>query len=110
MSRTDWPTLIAGFAIGAGVGATLGILFAPQSGEDTRDDLADATKGRLKNAKDRLSDVGDRFGDVKDRVNTVVESGKEFVHQVQDTVEHVKGHIKDLSRATQRGYRSNPLP
>jgi len=108
MSR-DWPTLIAGIAIGASAGAALGILFAPQSGEDTRGDLAGATKGRLKNVKSRLSDVGDRFSDVADRVNTVVGTGKEFMRQVQDTAELVKGHIKDLSRATQSGYRSHPV-
>jgi gas vesicle protein len=105
MSRTNWPALITGIAIGAGIGAALGILFAPQSGEDTRNDLVGAAKDRLNDVKGRFNDATDRLGDVKDRFDNVVESGKDFVRQAQDSAEHVKGHIKDLSEAGKRAYR-----
>jgi len=105
MSRTNWPALITGIAIGAGVGAAIGILFAPQSGEDTRNDLMGSARDRLNDVKDRFSDVTDRFSDVTNRVNNVVETGKDFVRQAQDTAEHVKGHVKDLADAGQRAYR-----
>jgi hypothetical protein len=35
----------------------------------------------------------------------VAESGKEFARQAQDSVDHVKGHIQDLSEAGRRAYR-----
>ena len=34
--RNAWPQVFSAFAIGLGAGAALGVLFAPQSGEDTR--------------------------------------------------------------------------
>ena len=109
MRTNDWSSIITGITIGLGVGAALGILFAPQSGEDTRDYLLGAAKDRINNTindtKDRLSDVTDRVRDVKDRFSNAVESGKDFARQAQDSVEDVKGHLKDITDAGQRAYR-----
>jgi gas vesicle protein len=105
MGRNDWSSMITGIAIGLGVGAALGILFAPQSGEDTRDYLVGAAKDRFNDTKHRFSDVTDRVRDVKARFSNVVESGKDFARQAQDSVEGVKGHVKDLTDAGQRAYR-----
>ena len=91
MRNSDWSSIVTGIAIGVGIGAALGILFAPQSGEDTREYL----KGT---AKDRLNDAKERFGNA-------VESGKDFARQAQDSVEGVKGHLKDIADAGQRAYR-----
>ena len=51
----------AGFLIGGAVGAIAGLLLAPQSGEETRDmiaqksaDLYDKTEDSLKEIKDRV--------------------------------------------------------
>ncbi len=105
MARNDWSSMITGIAIGLGVGAALGILFAPQSGEDTREYILGAAKDRYNETKDRFSDVTDRVRDVRDRFGNVVESGKDFARQAQETVEGVKGHVKDLADAGQRAYR-----
>jgi len=105
MRTNDWSSIITGITIGLGVGAALGILFAPQSGEDTRDYLLGAAKDRINDTKDRFSDVTDRVRDVKDRFNNAVESGKDFARQAQDSVEDVKGHLQDIADAGQRAYR-----
>jgi gas vesicle protein len=91
MRNSDWSSVVTGIAIGVGIGAALGILFAPQSGEDTREYLMGA-------AKDRLNETKDRFG-------KVIESGKDLARQAQDSVEGVKSHLKDVSDAGQRAYR-----
>lgn len=105
MNRNSWSSMVTGIAIGLGIGAALGILFAPSSGEDTRDYLMGAAKDRLDDARDRFSDAGDRVREVGDRVSGVVESGKDFARQAQKSAEQVRGHIQDLTEAGQRAYR-----
>ena len=41
MSRRNWREVTAAFAIGVGVGTILGMMLAPQSGEETRAYLRD---------------------------------------------------------------------
>lgn len=98
----NWPAMITGITIGLGIGVALGILFAPQSGEDAREGLRQAARDRINQTKERLSDMGDRIRDVKDRFSDVVESG---TRQAQDSAEQVRGHIQDLTEAGQRAYR-----
>lgn len=105
MNRSGWSSMITGISIGLGIGAALGILFAPQSGEETRDYLMGAAKDRFKDARNRFDEVGDKVRDVSDRFSDVVESGKDFARQAQKSVEQVRGHIQDLADAGQRAYR-----
>lgn len=44
--------LLAGFGLGAVIGAIAGILFAPRAGAETREQLA----GKLKDLKDKTED------------------------------------------------------
>ena len=44
--------LLAGLLIGGLIGAALGILYAPKSGKDTRDDIAGKAKELLGKAKE----------------------------------------------------------
>ena len=51
--RSNLYYALIGFGAGAIVGATMALLYAPQSGKDTRDAI-----------KDKIGDVSDRAGDV----------------------------------------------
>jgi gas vesicle protein len=50
--ETHWPSRVAGFLLGVGVGAGLGILLAPASGAETRDSVRDT----VVDAKNRVFD------------------------------------------------------
>ena len=50
--------------IGAGIGATLALLFAPKSGRELRGDIADYTKKGLDAANEGARAIGDRAADI----------------------------------------------
>ncbi len=79
---------LANFFLGLGIGVGLGMLFAPKSGDETRDLLmskADDGKEYLKKTtsawKDSASDLIDKgkdaIGRQKDTLNDAVEAGKQ---------------------------------
>ncbi len=54
-------TFLAGLAIGALVGAGLALLFAPQSGEETRHAVSRKAKRFARDARDRYDDIRERM-------------------------------------------------
>jgi gas vesicle protein len=88
--RNAWPQVFSAFAIGLGAGAALGLLFAPQSGEDTR--------GLIRSgAQDGLDEVADRGKTVIRRVRKNMGDAKDFVNEVADTAESA---FRDARNAT----------
>ncbi len=78
--RNTWPQVLSAFVVGLGAGAALGLLFAPQSGEDTRELLRGT-------AQDGIDDAVDRGKTVIRRVRKNMDDAKEFVNEVADTAE-----------------------
>jgi gas vesicle protein len=78
--RNSWPQVVSAFAIGLGAGAALGMLFAPQSGEDTRELLRGT-------AQDGIDEAVGRGKTVVRRVRKNMEDAKDFVNEVADTAE-----------------------
>lgn len=83
------------FAFGLGVGLAIGVLFAPKSGEETREFLrskADEGKDFLKRRSDELREQATDF----------VERGKTAVHRQRENlaaaVEAGKQAYRDVSR------------
>ena len=74
MIRKKWPEITSAFAIGLGVGAILGVMFAPQSGEDTRALLREK-------AQDGIDEAVARGKKVARRAQTAADNAREFVNQ-----------------------------
>ena len=55
--RRNYGAPVGAFLLGAGVGVGLGLLFAPASGEETRENL----RGQANNLKDRISERAAKF-------------------------------------------------
>src|ERR1700732_2284224 len=88
--RNAWPQVVSAFAIGLGAGAALGVLFAPQSGEDTRELLRGT-------AQDGIDEAVDRGKTVIRRVRKNIGDAKDFVNEVADTAE---GAFRDPRNAS----------
>jgi gas vesicle protein len=88
MSDNQVGSKVTFFLVGLGIGALVGILFAPKSGEDTREYLMDkADEGReyaqrkARELRDRAEDLVERGKKVasnqKDSISAAVEAGRD---------------------------------
>jgi gas vesicle protein len=98
---------LANFFLGLGVGVGVGLLFAPKSGEETRDILkvkADEGKEYLKKQTEGL----------RESASEIVEKGRDAVEKGRDAVSRQKDVLKDtLNDAIEAGkqaYREKVEP
>ena len=88
---------VSSFFIGLAVGAGLALLFAPQSGEETRSRLTRSAK-RMRHA------AQDAVGEVTDKVGETFETAKQ---RVEEKIEEARGAIEikrdQVQRAVQAG-------
>ncbi|MBL7946181.1 MAG: YtxH domain-containing protein [Flavobacteriales bacterium] len=104
---------ILGFLAGAAVGATLGVLFAPRSGKETRERLV----RRAQDAKDDLDELidkgrdewakakgkaGDAASMTKDEVNDFIrflmEEGRDLKDRLSNDVEETASDVASKAR------------
>ncbi len=65
------------FVTGAAIGAALGVLFAPRSGNDTREQLADWLKERREKGADLISNVRDESNAKKEAIVAAAKAAKQ---------------------------------
>lgn len=101
---------LGSFILGALVGAGLALLFAPQSGEETQEELKaragrlrDAAQDRVKdyqeNLEHRLSDARESVRSRVDDVKTAVNSGRKAALEARDDLEQKLERSKAAYRA-----------
>lgn len=83
MRRNQFSSTALGFAVGIGLGAALGLLLAPQSGEETRDYL---------------------LGGVRDVVDDAVATGLHATKRAREAMDGVTDQLKEAAGAGQRVY------
>jgi gas vesicle protein len=80
-NQKKWSHPVVTFCLGLGIGALAGILLAPQSGEDTRDDIVDSVTDGVEEVRARSTKAirGARryVNETKDRIDDAVEAGTE---------------------------------
>jgi len=93
---------LANFFLGLGVGVGIGLLFAPKSGEETRDLLmskADEGKEYLKKQTTGL----------RENANDLVDKGRDAINRQKDTLSEVinrqKDSLNDAIEAGKQAYR-----
>ena len=94
MSDDKNSTLLV-FLLGGIIGASLAILYAPDSGYETRRRLREGYDGAEDWAKDKIGDAKERFGDGSDKVKDLlsdkrgdlraaIDAGKDAYHKGKD--------------------------
>ena len=84
-------TRLTYFLVGAGIGAVLALLFAPKSGEELRNDIADATRKGLDRSKEAAQQLGAKAGEVYD-------STRAKASELYDTARDTAGQYYEASR------------
>jgi len=90
--ESDGGAGVKWFLIGALVGAGVAMLYAPQSGERTRRDLARRAKRIRRDVEGKLEEVRDE----------VVDRGRRLRDSAQDLAENVKGEVRDGRKAIRK--------
>ena len=112
---------LAWFLAGLGVGALVGILYAPKSGRETREDIAQGAREgteylrtRSKQAADQVSDLVDKgktqVGEYVDRSKEVIDRGRsqweEFVQRGKNLVTEQCGRVSAAVDAGRQAYQN----
>lgn len=79
---------LAGFIVGGAIGAVAGILLAPQSGEETRDLLNDASKDVVKKTDKTVREI-------QDKADTVVSDLQKKSDEIMDKIQSLLNKQKD---------------
>lgn len=88
MSDNNVGSRVSFFLVGLGIGALVGILFAPKSGDETREYLSgkadegrDYAQKKARELRERAEDLLERSKEImsrqKDALSTAVEAGKD---------------------------------
>jgi len=79
---------LAGFVVGGALGALAGILLAPQSGEETRDLLNDASKDIVKKTDKTVKEI-------QEKADTVVIDLQKKSDEIMDKIQTLLNKQKD---------------
>jgi gas vesicle protein len=90
MMDEDYKKVALAFLIGGAVGAGIALLYAPQSGRDTRKDIV-KTARRVKKetvnlVEDAVDSINDFASDVKDKVSDIIDRGKDLSEDAKKEV------------------------
>jgi gas vesicle protein len=122
MSEDNQSSGFSWFLAGLGIGALVGVLYAPKAGRETRDELlsgaregSEFLRQRSREATDQVSDLVDRsraqVNEYVDRGREYVDRGKaqwdEFVNQGRQFVNDKSGKVSAAVDAGRQAYQTS---
>jgi gas vesicle protein len=112
--------LLKGLIIGGFIGVVLGILYAPKSGKETREDIARTTEDLLSKGKEEYEKAVERSKSAyeeavkrlkgleisaKEKVEEIESKASEFAHKGADAIAGNKSRLKKAIDAGVDAYR-----
>jgi gas vesicle protein len=84
MSGYKWEGTATGVVIGLGIGVAVGMLLAPKSGQETRDQIK---------------------GTVKDGIDNALATGQDLANRAQQGLDDARERVKEATTAGEQAYR-----
>ncbi len=78
---------MAGVLVGGAVGAVLGVLYAPKSGEETREDIKNSAQEKYSKAQDAVRQIQDKADTALEEVQ---KKGDEIIDKIQTLINKQK--------------------
>jgi len=89
MQRDNSGTFMVAFVIGALTGAAVALLFAPASGEETREFLGQKAREGKAKARDAMDQGREYYNNQRENLVTAVERGREAFEQARERGDQV---------------------
>ena len=101
-SGDNISTRLTFFLVGAGIGAVLALLFAPKSGEELRNDIADATRKGIDKSKEAAQQLGAKASEYYDTARETAgeyyEATRERAGELYETATAKAGEVVSTAR------------
>ena len=105
-SGDNISTKLTFFLVGAGIGAVLALLFAPKSGEELRNDIADATRKGIDKSREAAQQLGAKAGEyyegARETAEEYYEATRERAAELYDTATTKAGEVVAKTRDAAR--------
>ncbi len=95
--ETSAATKLTYLLVGGGIGAILALLFAPKSGEELREDIADATRKGIEKSKVAASQIQEKAGEYYE---VSKEKAEELYHTAADKAGELSEKAKSVAAST----------
>ena len=89
MSKDNSGTFMVAFVIGALTGAAVALLFAPATGEETREFLGQKAREGKAKARDAMDQGREYYNSQRENLVTAVERGREAFEQARERGDQV---------------------
>lgn len=89
MAKDNSGSMMVAFVIGALTGAAVALLFAPASGEETREFLGQKAREGRDKAREAVDQGRDYYRNQRDNLVTAVERGREAFQQARERGDQV---------------------
>jgi gas vesicle protein len=102
---------VGSFVLGALVGAGLALLFAPQSGTETQEELKERARRLREVAEDRVREaqkqLEERLEVAREGVQTRYEDAREAVEAGRNAAGDARGDLRDRLERSKAAYRAD---
>jgi len=89
MAKDNSGSFMVAFVMGALTGAAVALLFAPASGEETREYLGQKAREGKAKARDAMDQGREYYNSQRDNIVTAVERGREAFQKVRERGDQV---------------------